>query len=80
MLPSLCSGTMAMPKLHYIFDPLCGWCYAAAPLVEAAEELPGLAIELHAGGMLSGYYRRLITPQWQEYVIPHDRRIAGSHS
>jgi len=62
--------------LHYIFDPFCGWCYAVAPLVEAAEQLPDLAIELHAGGMLSGYRRRSITPQWREYVLPHDRRIA----
>lgn len=22
--------------LHYIYDPLCGWCYGAAPLVRAA--------------------------------------------
>lgn len=64
-------------KLHYIYDPLCGWCYAAAPLLEAAENVPNLPIELHAGGMLSGYARRFITPQWREYVIPHDRRIAA---
>ena len=25
-----------MTTLHYIYDPLCGWCYGAAPLVEAA--------------------------------------------
>ncbi|MEG1327174.1 MAG: DsbA family protein, partial [Janthinobacterium sp.] len=29
-----------MPTLHYIFDPLCGWCYGAAPLVEAARAVP----------------------------------------
>ena len=23
--------------LHYIYDPLCGWCYGAKPLVEAAQ-------------------------------------------
>ena len=64
-------------KLHYIYDPLCGWCYAAAPLLAAAEKVPNLPIELHAGGMLSGYARRLITPQWRDYVMPHDRRIAA---
>lgn len=21
--------------LHYVYDPLCGWCYAATPMVEA---------------------------------------------
>jgi len=62
--------------LHYIFDPLCGWCYAAAPLVDAARNMPGLQVAFHGGGMMTGANRRAITPQWREYVIPHDRRIA----
>lgn len=62
--------------LHYIFDPLCGWCYAAAPLVDAARNVPGLKVEFHGGGMMTGANRRAITPQWREYVMPHDRRIA----
>jgi len=62
--------------LHYIFDPLCGWCYAAAPLVDAAREVPGLKVEFHGGGMMTGANRRAISPQWREYVMPHDRRIA----
>ena len=66
----------ASPRLHYIYDPLCGWCYAAAPLVHAAAGIAGLAIELHAGGLLAGAQRRAITPQWRDYVLPHDRRIA----
>ena len=62
--------------LHYIFDPLCGWCYAAAPLVEAARDVPGLHVQFHGGGMMTGANRRAITPQWRDYVMPHDRRIA----
>lgn len=65
-----------MTTLHYIFDPLCGWCYAAAPLVRAARELPGLTVAFHGGGMMTGRYRRPITPEWRDYVLPHDRRIA----
>jgi putative protein-disulfide isomerase len=61
--------------LHYIFDPLCGWCYAAAPLVAAARGVPGLKVAFHGGGMMTGANRRPITPQWREYVMPHDRRI-----
>ena len=34
--------------LHYIYDPFCGWCYAAAPLVKAAREI--LPVRLHGGG------------------------------
>ncbi|WP_426074637.1 DsbA family protein [Janthinobacterium sp. DSP2-3-3] len=66
---------MANPTLHYIFDPLCGWCYGAAPLVEAARAVPGLALALHGGGMMTGSNRRQITPEWRGYVLPHDRRI-----
>ena len=63
-------------RLHYLFDPLCGWCYGVAPLIDTAAELPGLEIELHGGGMLTGSNRRMITPLWRNYVLPHDRRIA----
>jgi putative protein-disulfide isomerase len=63
-------------RLHYVFDPLCGWCYAAAPLVEAARGVAGLDIEFHGGGMMTGANRRAITPEWRDYVLPHDHRIA----
>jgi putative protein-disulfide isomerase len=63
--------------LHYVFDPLCGWCYAAAPLLRAAHDLPGLAMALHGGGMLTGSNRRHVTPQWRAHVLPHDQRIAA---
>ena len=67
---------MTTPTLHYIFDPLCGWCYGAAPLVQAARGLAGIDVAFHAGGMMTGSNRRQITPQWRNYVLPHDRRIA----
>ena len=28
------------PALHYLYDPLCGWCYGAAPLLRAAPRRP----------------------------------------
>lgn len=67
---------MAEAVLHYIYDPLCGWCYGAAPLVEAARRVPGLRLALHGGGMLSGSNRRHITADWRSHVLPHDLRIA----
>lgn len=65
-----------MSTLHYIFDPLCGWCYGAAPLVEAARAVSGLAVVFHGGGMLTGRNRRTVTAQWRDYVMPHDHRIS----
>ncbi|GGX89140.1 DsbA family protein [Litchfieldella qijiaojingensis] len=60
--------------LHYILDPLCGWCYAVAPLIQAAHE--SLPVAFHAGGMMAGSNRRTVTPQLRRMVDQHDRRIA----
>jgi putative protein-disulfide isomerase len=38
--------------------------------------VPGLKVAFHGGGMMTGANRRPITPQWRNYVMPHDRRIA----
>jgi putative protein-disulfide isomerase len=65
---------MSTAVLHYIYDPLCGWCYAAAPLVRAARDV--LPVVPHGGGMMSGARRQAVTPQLRDYVMPHDRRIA----
>ena len=65
---------MVKPKLHYVHDPLCGWCYAAAPLVKAARE--SLDVVAHAGGMLAGARRKTVTDEWRSFVMPHDHRIA----
>jgi putative protein-disulfide isomerase len=60
--------------LHYIYDPLCGWCYGAKPLVHAAQGV--LPVIAHGGGMMSGANRKAVSPQLRNYVMPHDRRIA----
>jgi putative protein-disulfide isomerase len=65
---------MTSTTLHYIHDPLCGWCYGAAPLVKAAREV--LPVVAHAGGMMTGARRQHVTPQLRTYVMQHDRRIA----
>lgn len=66
--------------LHYIYDPLCGWCYGAAPLVKAAREV--VAVRAHAGGMMTGPRRQPVTPHLREFVMTHDKHIAqltGQH-
>lgn len=67
---------MPSTTLHYIYDPFCGWCYAASPLLAAAREIPGLQIALHGGGMMSGANRQPVTPQLRGYVMQHDATIA----
>lgn len=63
-----------MTTLHYIYDPLCGWCYGAAPLVSAARQ--HLTVVAHGGGMMAYQNRKAVTASLRNYVIPHDQKIA----
>jgi putative protein-disulfide isomerase len=65
---------MSTAILHYIYDPFCGWCYGAAPLVKAALEV--LPVHAHGGGMMAGGQRQLVTSRLRDFVVPHDHRIA----
>ena len=68
---------MSRPTLRYIFDPLCGWCYGASPLIEAARKVNGLDIALHAGGLMTGSDRQPVTEGLRRYVMEHDQRIGA---
>ena len=61
--------------LHYVYDPLCGWCYGAAPLLEAAAGIPTLRIALHAGVLWLGPRRQPMGQALRDHVRPHDERI-----
>jgi putative protein-disulfide isomerase len=65
---------MTSATLHYLYDPLCGWCYGAAPLIKAARDV--VAVRAHGGGMMTGARRQPVTPQLRGFVMPHDARIA----
>lgn len=60
--------------LHYIFDPLCGWCYGAEPLVLAAATSEKLAIALHGGGLWPQPTR--LPDETRRYIQQADARIA----
>lgn len=62
--------------LHYLYDPLCGWCYGASPLLAAAREVTGLDVRLHGGGMMTDANRQPVGAGLRHYVMPHDLRIA----
>lgn len=64
---------MTASTLHYVHDPLCGWCYAAAPMVEAVAEA-GFAIVLHGGGLWEPASR--LAPDRRTYIRQNDARIA----
>ena len=60
--------------LHYLYDPLCGWCYGAAPLIQIAREIA--TVIPHAGGLMVGDARRPVTPELARFVKLHDKNIA----
>lgn len=64
-------------KLHYLFDPLCGWCYAASPLLTALKDCFGDELELifHPGLLFAT--PRAIEQSYREHIINADLRIAA---
>lgn len=65
------------PRLLYLFDPLCGWCYASAPALAALGQAWPHALSLHPSGLFAGAGARELTPQWGEYAWTNDQRIAA---
>jgi putative protein-disulfide isomerase len=63
-------------KLHYIFDPLCGWCYAVGPLLTTLRDHFGDELELvfHPGLLFPA--PRIIEPAYREHIINADALIA----
>ncbi|MGU3494477.1 DsbA family protein [Xanthobacteraceae bacterium A53D] len=60
-------------RLHYVHDPLCGWCYAAAPLVAAATGA-GIPVVLHGGGLFPEPVQ--LAPAMRQHIRVADGRIA----
>ncbi|GGF87795.1 DsbA family protein [Azorhizobium oxalatiphilum] len=61
-------------RLHYVHDPLCGWCYAAAPLVAAAMAQPDVELVLHGGGLFPQPMQ--LPAAKRAYIREADARIA----
>lgn len=68
---------MSTATLHYVYDPFCGWCYGAAPMITAAATVAGLDIQAHGVGMLSGDKSKLVSGEWRDFVRPHEARITA---
>lgn len=62
-----------MVKVHYFFDPMCGWCYGATALVEILAEVPEFEITYHPGGMIP---KRAIDPSFRQHILQADSQIA----
>ncbi|GHA19869.1 DsbA family protein [Arenicella chitinivorans] len=63
-----------MVKVHYFFDPMCGWCYGATPLVGILAEMPEFEITYHPGGMIS---KQEIDRSFRQHILQADGQIAA---
>lgn len=61
--------------LHYLFDPLCGWCYGAGATVAELAAMPGVELRLLPTGLFSGEGARPMTHDFATYAWSNDQRI-----
>ena len=62
-----------MVKVHYFYDPLCGWCYGATPLIEALNDSDAFELIYHPGGMVN---RQAIETTFRQHILHSDEAIA----
>jgi putative protein-disulfide isomerase len=61
--------------LHYVFDPLCGWCYGASTTVSAVSQHPGIQLRLLPSGLFAGEGARSMDEGFASYAWSNDQRI-----
>lgn len=65
-----------MPStLTYLFDPLCGWCYGASPVVQQLAQQPNIQLQLAPTGLFSGTGGRVMDAGFADYAWSNDLRI-----
>lgn len=62
-------------NVTYLFDPLCGWCYAAAPVLARLQATPGVQVGLAPTGLFAGSGARPMDAQFAAYAWSNDQRI-----
>lgn len=66
---------MSLISVTYLFDPLCGWCYAAAPALKHLQGVDGLDVSLAPSGLFAGQGARPMDAQFAAYAWSNDQRI-----
>jgi putative protein-disulfide isomerase len=59
----------------YLFDPLCGWCYGAAPALQQLAQDDSVSLTLAPTGLFSGGGRTM-DAAFADYAWSNDLRIA----
>jgi putative protein-disulfide isomerase len=66
----------AKTHITYLFDPLCGWCYGASPMLEGLIARPDFEVELVATGLFAGAGARPMDGGFAAFAWSNDQRIA----
>lgn len=61
-----------MVNIHYFYDPMCGWCYGATPLVAALVENKAVNLHFHCAGMLNS---QVMTMAFRSHILAADSQI-----
>lgn len=61
--------------ITYLFDPLCGWCYGAAPQIKRLAQHPGIELTLVPTGLFAGAGARQMDARFTTYAWSNDQRI-----
>lgn len=62
-----------MVRLHYFYDPLCGWCFGSTALLSIAAEAENIDLIFHPGGMVN---RQAIGSSFKSHILQADEAIA----
>ncbi|MAK92166.1 MAG: protein-disulfide isomerase [Oleibacter sp.] len=65
-----------MNKIHYFYDPMCGWCYGATTLISALNNFVAennWQVVMHPGGIIA---RRAIENGFHQHILSADEHIA----
>ena len=65
----------AKPKLIYIGDPMCSWCWGFAPVLEAVSQEFSLPVEVIVGGLRPGPEAQIMDDQLRSYLHREWSRI-----
>jgi len=63
--------------LNYLFDPLCGWCYGASPVLTELNDIPGIKLEFMPTGLFSDAGARPMNNEFAAFAWENDQRISN---
>ncbi|MGY8637026.1 DsbA family protein [Bradyrhizobium sp. 14AA] len=63
-------------QITYLFDPLCGWCYGASPVLEQLAALDDATLVLAPTGLFAGPAARTMDQHFAAHAWQNDQRIA----